>query len=238
LVEALTGIIFALLGPLLAEAAYSLPFPVGELFGLDYLAVASLFIAIAIHDLRTTTIPDVWVYAFAVLALLSQFLTIVPPGTSVGLILLAGPIAALPLFALWLYSRGAWMGFGDVKLALGIGWLLGPVYGIAAVLFSFVLGAAVSVPLLFFSSSAWQRLRARLTHTGASSNATLGFTIGSEASYGRRSLGSEGESSLRSSRWTMKSEIPFGPFLVASTLIVWLLLIHQLDPLAFVGLSS
>jgi leader peptidase (prepilin peptidase)/N-methyltransferase len=211
LVEALTGIIFALLGPLLAEAAYSLPFPVGELFGLDYLAVASLFIAIAIHDLRTTTIPDVWVYAFAVLALLSQFLTIVPPGTSVGLILLAGPIAALPLFALWLYSRGAWMGFGDVKLALGIGWLLGPVYGIAAVLFSFVLGAAVSVPLLFFSSSAWQRLRARLTHTGASSNATLGFT--------------------------MRSEIPFGPFLVASTLIVWLLLIHHLDPLVFVGLS-
>ncbi len=42
------------------------------------------------------------------------------------------------------------MGFGDAKLVLGIGWLLGISKGILALLVSFWLGAAVGILLLIF----------------------------------------------------------------------------------------
>jgi len=124
--------------------------------------------------------------------------------------LLSGPIVATPLFALWFFSRGTWMGFGDVKLALGIGWLLGVLYGITAIFFAFVVGAVCSLPLLLLSSGFWARFRARITPTATSPKVPAGFT--------------------------MQSEIPFGPFLVASTLFVWILVIYSVDPLALVGL--
>jgi len=159
-------------------------------------AISALLIAIAVYDFRHTIIPDPWVYSFAFLALLFQLLF--APRLD-ALTFLDGAIVAAPLFALWLYSRGAWMGFGDVKLAVGMGWLLGALYGAAALFFAFVLGAVVGVGLIAF------------THTARSAKGGDGFT--------------------------MRSEIPFGPFLVAGTFIVWLSLIYRLDPLVILGLS-
>ena len=199
LVEAITAIVFACIG---SSGLALAP----QLFGC---AMGALLIAIAVYDLHHTIIPDAWVYLFALLALLSQLL-FAPHAELGGMTFLAGPIAALPIFILWAVSRGAWMGFGDVKLSLGMGWLLGPVYGIAAVFFGFVIGAVISVGILLPLPSVISFL------------SRLGITSLSHVRGG----------------FTMKSEIPFGPFLVASTFIIWLLLIHNLDPLVFVGLSE
>jgi len=168
-----------------------------------YCFVGALLISISVYDIRHTIIPDRWVYLFALFALASSFFGISPGYNSVLLLLAAGPIGALPLFALWAVSGGRWMGFGDVKLALGIGWLLGPVSGLFAVFFAFILGACVSVPLLGLSSPYLHALVRRFTPTLASSKGLLGFTMG--------------------------SEIPFGPFLVCSCIIVWLFLINGIE---------
>jgi len=201
IVEAMTGILFAFVG----ASVLALP---AQIVGC---VIAALLLMIAAYDLRHTIIPDPWVYTFAALALVSQLLLSSRGGFDL-MTLLSGPLVAVPLFALWFFSRGAWMGFGDVKLALGIGWLLGPLYGIAAVFFAFVIGAAVSLPLIFFSSQAWGAFADRFIQLRSWRMGGAGFTI--------------------------KSEIPFGPFLVASTLIIWLLLIYSIDPLVFAGLSS
>ena len=92
------------------------------------------------------------------------------------------------------------MGFGDAKLALGIGWLLGIEYSWAAILLAFVLGAVVSVAILLPVKY--------LPKLGITS---LEGIVG---------------------RFTMKSEVAFGPFLVCGSLIIWLLLLYGIDPVA------
>lgn len=197
LVEALAAVLFAFI------AASGVPLPQA----IFLCTVASLLIIIAVYDLRSTYIPDAWNYTFIALAFVSLFLF--PSPVTFMWAFLGGPIAAAPLFLLWLISRGEWMGFGDVKLALGMGWLLGPLYGVMAVFFAFIVGAVVSVGILLPLPRLILALR------------SIGITV-LDAPHGG---------------FTMGSEIPFGPFLVASTIIIWLLLIYSVDPLALVGLA-
>lgn len=188
LVEFATGAFFFLIG------AASIP----VLAQLLALPVAALFIAIAAYDFRTMLIPNAWVYTLGGFALVSSLLPLMSPGffEDALWVVAGGPATALPLFALWFVSRGAWMGFGDVKLALAIGWLLGPLEGIGALFLAFILGGIASAPLLFLSTPLWKSIRARFSPTASSSILGLGFT--------------------------MKSEVPFGPFLIAAASIVWL----------------
>ncbi|MEK7601464.1 MAG: prepilin peptidase [Patescibacteria group bacterium] len=202
LVEAGTACLFALMG-----AA-----PMGLLPRIGALPLLGLLIVIAVYDIRHTIIPDEWVYSFAGLTLVYQFIFPVPAGFGTALLLLAGPAAALPLFLLWLFSKGAWMGLGDPKLALGIGWLLGPLWGVWAVFFSFIIGALVSVlillPLPYIVRFAGKTARLR------------------DRVFGR----GQGIARLnrQSARFTMKSEVPFGPFLVGSCIFVWFSLLYHI----------
>lgn len=196
LVEAVTGVLFACIGgwvdAMLVMTAAT-PFLI-----LGYLAIVCVLVVIAVYDFRHTIIPDDWAYLFAVLALVAQFLTVISAGAMVPIapavapvwweVLVWGPVAAAPLFFLWVVSGGRWMGLGDSKLALGIGWLLGSM-GLVAVFGAFVLGAAILVPVMLI-------VRA-VTHSGMYAN-------------GARHL-------------TMKSEVPFGPFLIMATILVWIL---------------
>ncbi|MEK7107280.1 MAG: prepilin peptidase [Patescibacteria group bacterium] len=177
-VELLMGAAFALVGS--APLA-----PLEKIIGL---LISAILLAIAVYDIRHTIIPNAWVWAFNFLALLSSLLTT----NYLLLTILAGPAVALPLFALWLVSKGKWMGLGDAKLALGIGWLLGPLAGIEALLLAFIIGAIVSVFVLL----PLPRIVRFFKKQGI---AASGFT----ASY------------------TMKSEIPFGPFLIVACALLW-----------------
>jgi leader peptidase (prepilin peptidase)/N-methyltransferase len=192
LVEAITGGLFALVG------GVALPM-VSTVFAL---VIVALLVCISVYDLYHTIIPDQWVWPFSFLAL-AFMVSIAPPTTlpAVALTLAAGVYAALPLFALWFVSRGRWMGFGDVKLALGIGWLLGPTFGVVAVFFAFVIGAVISLGILL-PLPYYRRAFARFTPTAASKKSAEGFT--------------------------MKSEVPFGPFLILSCLSIWFALLYSI----------
>lgn len=130
-------------------------------FGLTVTAgfsalISAILLLLYLHDGRTFVLPDSIVWSFDGLALLSIFFRdtlALPPAQfadSTLLFLAAGPALALPLTALWYFSKGKAMGLGDAKLTIGIGWLLGPALGLSAIVFSFWIGAGVSLALLAF----------------------------------------------------------------------------------------
>jgi prepilin signal peptidase PulO-like enzyme (type II secretory pathway) len=115
-----------------------------------YLFITCLMIVITVYDMKHKIIPDPLVYMFDIVALLAALFFQVGATSTLGFHLslwglLAGPICALPFAAIWYFSKGKWMGFGDSKLILGIGWLLGLSAGFSAIAIAFWIGAAVSV---------------------------------------------------------------------------------------------
>ncbi len=165
LVELWTGLLFVSLYHILGSTIQYLLF----------VLVFCVYTVILIYDLRHKIIPDSLVYISISLALISRFLA---GGSAIDWLI--GPI----LFSLfgfgWLISKGRALGFGDAKLSLSIGLLLGGALGISAIVLAFWIGAAVSITLMLFS---------------------------------RKGI-------------TMKSEIPFAPFLILGA---WASLFFGLD---------
>lgn len=145
LVEVCAGIFFALIfvyfPPVSTLTAFSTIF---------YVVVTCLLLVIAAYDIKHKIIPDEFVYTFAIVAFAGLFI-----GGSSWLhtaslsSILAGPLLALPFALLWLFSNGTWMGLGDSKLILGIGWVLGLNRGANAIILAFWIAAAISVTWLF-----------------------------------------------------------------------------------------
>ena len=174
LVEFATGLIFVLIF-WKAGLTILLPF---------YLFLGALLIAISIYDFMHKVIPDGMVFTFDTVALISLFVKFGFLNSfhlPFLLDLLAGPILFSFFAFLWFISSGRWMGFGDAKLALGVGWFLGISCGITAIMLAFWIGAIISILLMGL-----QKLN--LSH--------LGLTI--------------------------KSEIPFAPFIILGLFIEFL----------------
>lgn len=112
-----------------------------------------------VYDLKHMIIPWVCSITLAVLAVV---------GFAVGLLpltwwgIVAGPLLALPLFLLSLFSGGRWMGWGDSALQLSLGWFLGFSMGLTALMFGFWSGALVGGVLLSLSR-AWRSGHSRFT---------------------------------------------------------------------------
>jgi leader peptidase (prepilin peptidase) / N-methyltransferase len=149
------------------------------------LGIFSIFVVITIYDLRHKIIPDPLVYITIVLGLLLQIITL---NTSL-IDWLAGPILFSFFGLIWLLSKGRAMGFGDAKLGMAVGLLLGAAQGISAIILAFWIGTAVTLIYML------------LVH--------FGFPLW----RGRKRL-------------TMKSEVPFAPFIILGA---WISFIFQFD---------
>ena len=134
-------------GALLGLLVYVLhPTPAAFAF---WFLVWMVLLFITVYDLRHKIIPWGLSGALAVLGLAGIWLWGTPTWES----LVAGPALAAPLLFFSLVSRGAWMGWGDGALELGLGWLLGLTMGFTAFLFAFWIGAIVGIGLLMFSQA-------------------------------------------------------------------------------------
>jgi prepilin signal peptidase PulO-like enzyme (type II secretory pathway) len=153
----------------------------------------SLLICIVVYDIRHTIIPNFWVYILVAIAFILR--SVAEPFltfSDVFFIAFQGPVVAAPLALLWVLTRGRGIGLGDAKLALAAGWLLGISQGLVAVMLAFIIGAFVSLVVLL-PLPYYYRI---LFYCGILQHTSQEM-------------------------FTMKSEVPFGPFLGAGILLVW-----------------
>jgi prepilin signal peptidase PulO-like enzyme (type II secretory pathway) len=138
-----------------------------NIFTIEYLVatlflfiVISLLMIIFLYDIRHKIIPDRLSMIFGILACASLFFFSdgVEFFNYVGFhmpdvwMILGGILVPLPFVILWIISKGRWLGLGDPKLMVGIGFLFGTIKGFSAVFLSFWIGAlfAISIMLINF----------------------------------------------------------------------------------------
>ncbi len=153
IVEFTTGLIFLLLAyHFLPILFFSYSFFIYSLSLFAFLF--SLMIIITFYDIRHKFIPEKLVYLFIVVSFLSIFVVYSNNGLSLTwpplLSIFSGLIFAAPFAFIWFISKGKWMGLGDAKLILGIGWMLSPSVAFAALVLAFWIGAIISLIIMFF----------------------------------------------------------------------------------------
>lgn len=178
IIEIWTGLVFASVFYVINPTTY-----ISFLNYLVLVSVFSLYIVITIYDARHKIIPDTLVYVSIALSLLIPIFLVDYSLSD----WLAGPIIFTFFGSIWFLSRGRAMGFGDAKLGLSVGLLLGVAKSFSAIIFAFWIGALVAILLIL--------------------SARLGFI-------------KDGK------RFTMKSEVPFGPAIVLGA---WISLFFHLN---------
>ena len=139
-----------------------------------WLFVVSILVIIFVYDLKHYIIPNEVIYPGIIIAFLYRLFEIWKFGhwdLFVIWDLVLGILPTLFFVAIVLFSRGRWMGVGDIKLALFMGLILGWPKILVALFLAFLIGAFVSIILIILKKK------------------------------------------------TLKSEIPFGPFLAGGTVI-------------------
>lgn len=126
---------------------------------LYFFVIFSLLEVILLYDIRHKIIPDGLSAAFGALAFSGLFfITKVDGFFSASFFLiptlwhvLAGLIVPLPFVLIWIISKGQWIGLGDPKLMVGMGFLFGISQGFTAVFVSFWIGALFAISLMIIN---------------------------------------------------------------------------------------
>ena len=184
-VEILSGAIFLTVFLTVFEAHTVLGTAfIGEVFYM--FLFFGLAIILFLFDYEHMIVPNLLVYPLVILAFGTHILGFASvPQVSLVESLIAAVVLAVPLFLLWAFSKGTWMGMADSKIALVMGALLGLSLGLSAWVISFWIGAIIALILVATDSYVKKR--------------------------------SKGDKQV-----TMKSAIPFGPFMVLALWFVYI----------------
>lgn len=157
--------------------------------GLLVGAVGLVLLYLSVYDIRHTIIPSASIGALGALAVVFgavQVFSGYPAYEYVLQVICGAVVAVLPFAALWFFSGGRAMGFGDVQLAFVLGLFFFVPESVAFVWIAFVLGGVIGAVIVLVHKT--------LMHTHVLRHVQTVVT--------------------------MKSEIPFGPFLAVAFFLV------------------
>ncbi len=138
-VEFITGVMFVTAWIYLPVSLFT--------YKIAYLGIVSCLIAIFFADAKYHIIPDQLPIALLIFSLIILPISGFVPQIFIGRVIAAFIVMAPILFLYWI-TRGGGMGFGDVKLAFAIGFLLGGKLGLISLYLAFILGALVGILML------------------------------------------------------------------------------------------
>jgi prepilin signal peptidase PulO-like enzyme (type II secretory pathway) len=145
LVELATGILFVLVFWNLGFVS-GFGFRASDFIKLCFmLYIASVLIIIFVYDLKHYIIPDKILFPAIIISFAYR---VFENFAMLGNYLIAVIIGSGFFFTIWLVSRGKWMGFGDVKLAVLLGLLLGFPNILVGLFLAFFFGAIIGVILM------------------------------------------------------------------------------------------
>jgi len=155
------------------------------------LFLIAVLLVVTVYDMYHLIIPDSLVVVLTGIAVVHQGYAFYTEAIALDDVLwsLVAGVASFGFFAaLWWYSAGRWLGFGDAKLAFPLGILVGGGSAFSVIVLAFWVGTLISLSII-----AWQSVRVR------------------------------GQSHLRflPTRLTIKSEVPFAPFLIIGFILVY-----------------
>ena len=185
-----TFFIELLMGFLAVLAALKSDFLIFNFSFFPFLVVLLIFasiLLITMYDLKHFIIPDPFLIFFSILSLIYILIfnsNSVGWQISIFQSILSAIILTLPFLLIFLISKGCWLGFGDVKYILVLGFFLGFSQGLSAIVLSFWIGAIFSLVAL--------SLKKLTPHINLP---------------------------LLKNNLTIKSEIPFGPFISLGIII-------------------
>ena len=192
-VELITGLLFV---AVISTSSSVLLWPIN-------LFLMSVLIVVAVYDFYHFVIPDEFVYTLSALAIILAGLEWYNTHDWMSLAWSAlATLLAFSFFAsLWAYSKGRWLGFGDAKLAIPLGFMVGIGGVFSMLVLAFWIGTIISIGII-----AGQKIAIR------------------------------GQLHLRfmATPLTIKSEVPFAPFLILGFLAVYLFDIDVLQLFAYV----
>lgn len=150
IIETVTGAMFAIL------AVQFLPLDiVSTIIFLKVLFVATLCIATFIIDLEHYLILDALVFPGIALVLVLNSLIdtfshtqLFSVSSVTGSGVLGVAAAFIPFWVIWYFSKGKWMGFGDVKYVIFMGLTLGLTGVVVGLFFAFMLGAVIGIGMI------------------------------------------------------------------------------------------
>jgi leader peptidase (prepilin peptidase)/N-methyltransferase len=150
IIEMITGLLFVGLWLVMAP---------GDIFGVLYFVrncfVAAVLLSVFVIDLEHFIILDSIIFLSSIVILVMNGLLGIIGSTSIlsgsgyfisGLI--GAVLGVLPFWLIWYFSKGRWMGFGDVKLGMFLGLVLGFPQILVGYFIAVILGGVVSSGLL------------------------------------------------------------------------------------------
>lgn len=123
---------------------------------LSLLIVVSYGALMVIYDIQTKTVPLIW---FIGLVFFSCIYLIIPYASGAASALsvwrtigfnISGMLITLPFLAMWVVSKGRWMGFADIEIIAWVGMFFGVQTGASAVLLSFYLGSIFGIVFIIY----------------------------------------------------------------------------------------
>ncbi len=145
--EILTGIIFVLTWYYFPSLSLGISTWQWGMVKICNVGLISTILVILFADWKYHIIPDSMQVSLFVFTL-AKYLLMGLPFMLIGHQLLAGLAIMAPILALYLGTRGRGMGFGDVKLAFNMGFILGIVQGGLALYIGFVTGSVYGLSVI------------------------------------------------------------------------------------------